>query len=252
MTPTLSTSTGVLWARFRFSVVGTLLSSPPPRGRSRSPSAPWPPGPGLTPPPDATSSSRPSPSSGGTTWRGARHDDPVAVFRRAVRKDCGKVSLAPDLAQQLSLQYHHSPHWSYQLHYDNLAALVQAEPALGPLHSYATVRRVHEGARLGAQAQAPPERTPRRGTRRDRGARPGRSAATRPSTSDRSGISTFTTDRSRCSRPPASGSARSPWASSMTTRGSAATSSGTSPRPPRIWCTGSRRRSRNAVYPARS
>jgi transposase InsO family protein len=62
-------------------------------------------------------------------------------LRRAVRKDCGKVSLATALAQRLRLQYHHHPHWSYQLHYDNLAALVKAEPALGPLHSYATVRR---------------------------------------------------------------------------------------------------------------
>ena len=70
-----------------------------------------------------------------------RHDDPVAVLRRAVRKDCGKVSLATALAERLSLQYRQHPHWSYQLHYDNLAALVKAEPALGPLHSYATVRR---------------------------------------------------------------------------------------------------------------
>jgi putative transposase len=29
---TSSTATGPLWARFRFSVVGALLSSPPPRG----------------------------------------------------------------------------------------------------------------------------------------------------------------------------------------------------------------------------
>ena len=69
------------------------------------------------------------------------HDDPVAGLRRAVRKDCGKVSLATALAERLRLQYHDRPHWSYQLHYDNLAALVKAEPALGPLHSYATVRR---------------------------------------------------------------------------------------------------------------
>ena len=69
------------------------------------------------------------------------HDDPVAVLRRAVRKDCGKVSLAAALAERLQLQYREHPHWSYQLHYDNLAALVKADPALGPLRSYATVRR---------------------------------------------------------------------------------------------------------------
>ena len=32
MTPTPPSSTGALWARFRFSVVGSLLSSPPARG----------------------------------------------------------------------------------------------------------------------------------------------------------------------------------------------------------------------------
>src|SRR5262249_26073977 len=49
--------------------------------------------------------------------------------------------LATALAQRLSLQYRDYPDWSYQLHYDNLAAVVKAEPALGPLRSYATVRR---------------------------------------------------------------------------------------------------------------
>jgi transposase InsO family protein len=68
-------------------------------------------------------------------------DDPVAALRRAVRKDCGKVSVATALAERLLLQYRDHPDWSYRLHYDNLAAAVKAEPALGPLRSYATVRR---------------------------------------------------------------------------------------------------------------
>jgi transposase InsO family protein len=68
-------------------------------------------------------------------------DDPVRVLRRAVRKDCGKVSLAPALAERLHLQYRDHPHWSCQLHYDNLAALVEAEPSLGRLRCYSTVRR---------------------------------------------------------------------------------------------------------------
>ena len=68
-------------------------------------------------------------------------DDPVGVLRRAVRKDCGKVSLPAAVAERLRRQYQEHPHWSYQLHYDNLAALVKAEPALGALPSYTTVRR---------------------------------------------------------------------------------------------------------------
>ena len=68
-------------------------------------------------------------------------DDPVGVLRRAVRKDCGTVSLPAAVAECLRRQYHEHPYWSYQLHYDNLAARLQAEPALGALRSYATVRR---------------------------------------------------------------------------------------------------------------
>ncbi|MBV8431264.1 MAG: transposase [Solirubrobacterales bacterium] len=141
MTPTPPASTAARWARFRFSVVGALLSAPPPHGALKVAIR------------DLAARTWTHP----TTGRDARfsavtierwyytarraHDDPVAVLRRAVRKDCGTISLAATLAERLCLQYHHHPHWSYQLHYDNLAALVQAEPALGPLPSYATVRR---------------------------------------------------------------------------------------------------------------
>jgi transposase InsO family protein len=68
-------------------------------------------------------------------------DDPVGALRRAVRKDCGKISLAAALAERLHLQYADHPDWSYQLHYDNLAALVKADPSPGRLPSYSTVKR---------------------------------------------------------------------------------------------------------------
>jgi putative transposase len=141
MTPTSPIPSGALWARFRFSVVGTLLSAPPPRGALNGAIG------------DLAAKTWTHPITGRDVHFSAvtierwyytarrAQDDPVAVLRRAVRKDCGKVSLATALAQRLSRQYHDHPHWSYQLHYDNLAATVQAEPALGPLHSYATVRR---------------------------------------------------------------------------------------------------------------
>jgi hypothetical protein len=60
----------------------------------------------------------------------ARHknDDPVGALRRAVRRDRGKISLAAPLAGRLMLQHRDHPDWSYQLHFDNLAALVKAEP----------------------------------------------------------------------------------------------------------------------------
>jgi transposase InsO family protein len=68
-------------------------------------------------------------------------DDPVGALRRAVRKDCGKIALAAALAERLHLQYRDHPDWSYQLHYDNLAALVKADPLLGRPSSYSTIKR---------------------------------------------------------------------------------------------------------------
>lgn len=136
-----SSSTGSLWARFRFSIIGSLLSAPPPRGALRIAIA------------SLAEKTWSHPITGRDVrlsavtierWyykaRGQR-DDPVGVLRRAVRKDCGKVSLDTALAQRLMVQYRDHPHWSYQLHYDNLAALVKGDPSLGTLRSYSTVRR---------------------------------------------------------------------------------------------------------------
>ena len=141
MTQTPSQSTSTQWARFRFSVVGSLLSSPPTRGALKT----------------AIRSLAEKTWCHPVTGRDVRFsavtierwyymarrggDDPVAVLRRAVRKDRGKVTLPSALAQRLLLQYRDHPHWSYQLHYDNLAALAKADPSLGRLPSYSTVKR---------------------------------------------------------------------------------------------------------------
>ena len=140
MTQSHLSSTAAAWARFRFSVVGSLLSSPRAHGALETAIA------GLA---DKTWS---HPVTGRDVQFSAvtierwyytalrRFDDPVAAFRRAVRKDCGKVSLATAVAQQLQLQYRQYPHWSYQLHYDNLAAWVKADPSSGRLRRYPSIR----------------------------------------------------------------------------------------------------------------
>jgi hypothetical protein len=133
-------STAALWARFRFSVVGTLLSAPPPRGELkvalRSLAAKtW------THPVTAGEVCFSAATIERWYYKSRQNDDPVRVLERRVRKDCGKVSLAPALTHHLSGQYLDHPHWTYQLHYDNLAAAVKADPSLGPLRSYCTVRR---------------------------------------------------------------------------------------------------------------
>jgi putative transposase len=141
MTQTHPCSTSALWARFRFSVVGSLLSSPPARGSL---------GRAIRSLAEKTWS---HPLTGHDVRIAAgtiacwyytalrQPDDPVSALRRAVRKDCGKISLSAALAERLQLQYRNHPDWSFQLHYDNLAALVKANPSLGPLRSYSTVKR---------------------------------------------------------------------------------------------------------------
>lgn len=158
MTKRTDPSPTVLWARFRFSVVGSLLSSPPAHGELM----------------------RKLRSLAATTWKhpttghdvrftaatierwyyAARRaeDDPVGVLRRAVRKDCGKVSLDRVQREQLRRQYREHPHWSYQLHYDNLAALVKSDPSLGTMRSYSTVRRYMKAHGLVRQPRAVPKR----------------------------------------------------------------------------------------------
>lgn len=148
MTQTPDRSTATLWARFRFSVVGSLLASPPARGRLKAAIH------------ALAAKTWTHPVSGREVRFAAvtierwyylaqrAKDDPVGVLRRAVRRDCGKVTLAAALAELLQKQYRDHPHWSYQLHYDNLAARVKAEPALGPLRSYVTVRRYMQATGL--------------------------------------------------------------------------------------------------------
>lgn len=157
MTRASHRGTELLWARFRFSVVGALLSSPPARGELKA---------ALQSLAEKTWT---HPITGGDVRFAAgtierwyykarrERDDPLAVLRRAARKDRGKVSLPAALAEQLFAQYHDHPHWSYQLHYDNLAARVAADASLGPLRSYATVRRYMQACGLTRQPRAWPK-----------------------------------------------------------------------------------------------
>jgi putative transposase len=126
-------STPDLWARFRFSVVGSLLSAPAARGELKSAiqslaDKTW------THPVTKRDVRFAAKTIEAWFYRARRErDDPVGVLRRVVRKDCGKVSLKPELIQRLAKQYRDYPHWTYQLHYDNLKALVKAEENLAPL-----------------------------------------------------------------------------------------------------------------------
>ena len=84
-----------------------------------------------------------------------QRDDPVGALRRAVRKDRGKISLAPPSPSDSIFSIGDHPHWSYQLHYDNLAALVKADPSLGQLRSYSTVKRYMQAHGLVKKPRIP-------------------------------------------------------------------------------------------------
>lgn len=75
-------------------------------------------------------------------YRALNAEDPIKALGRKIRSDAGKATaMSPQLLEALGKQYALYPHWSYQLHSDNLEALVEERPHLGPTPSYSTVLR---------------------------------------------------------------------------------------------------------------
>ncbi len=129
------------WAHLRFSVVGHLLASPPKRGELRGllkalAAREW-----LHPTTaEPTRFGLPTIERWYYLARKAR-TDPVGALLRKVRTDSGQITLSEKLRAALLAQYAAHKSWSYQLHRDNLAALVAADATLLPLPSYSTIRR---------------------------------------------------------------------------------------------------------------
>ena len=149
------------WATFRFGVVGPLLAAPPARGELQSRLQQL-----------ATQKWR-HPLGGQwmrlglstiERWyyaalRQAR--DPVRALRRKARSDRGQHPAVPaKLREPLLLQFHQHPSWSYQLHADNLAVLVQKDPLLGPMPSYGTLRRFFKSQGLFKRPRRGPVHSP--------------------------------------------------------------------------------------------
>lgn len=129
------------WARFRFGVVGHLLAAPPSAGElqaqlRRLAAQTW----------RHPVSGEPVKFGRSTLERwyyAVRHArDPVRALARRIRSDQGThPAISARAAEWLSTQYREHPAWSYQLHADNLAARLRDDPALGPVPSYASVKR---------------------------------------------------------------------------------------------------------------
>ena len=115
------------WAHLRFSVIGPLLAAPPAPGEL-----------------EAALAALAANSTIERWLHQARRApvDPVGVLRRKVRRDAGQpTAVGEQLKQAMLQQYAEHPRWSYALHYGNLAARVQADASVGPLPSYASIRR---------------------------------------------------------------------------------------------------------------
>ena len=144
------------WARLRFAIVGPVLAAPPTRGTLR-----------------ATLERLVRQSWRHPTTRAPVHfafptierwyyaarnatRDPVGVLRQRRRKDAGQQRAVSARVQLLLRdQYQAHPSWSYQLQLDHLAVLIAEDPTLGPVPSYATLRRY-----MTAQALRPAPRPP--------------------------------------------------------------------------------------------
>jgi transposase InsO family protein len=144
------------WARLRFSIVGRLLSAPPPKGElgktlERLSQKSWRHPVNGTP----VRFSAPTLERWYYTARGAR--DPVAALRRRRREDAGRNrQLSSAVIQALRTQYRQWSGWTMQLHYDNLMALSGEDASLGSIPSYATIRRYMQAQ--GLHRKRPPKR----------------------------------------------------------------------------------------------
>lgn len=137
---TTSTRQGA-WARFRFSIIGSLLSCPPDKGELKIKleelsKKQW----------QHPTTGRPVSFSLSTLerwlYRAKQSDDPFTVLRTKRRLDAAQSrKLSAELKKIIQQHYQSHPGWSYQLHADNLAVCVKQAPNLGCLPSYSTIYR---------------------------------------------------------------------------------------------------------------
>jgi len=129
------------WARFRFSIIGPLLSAPPDSGQLQIELAAlakkeW----------RHPISGLPATFALSTIerwfYKARNENNPVSALQTKRRSDAGRsLALSPALKQLVQTQYREHPSWSYQLHFDNVGSLIKKMPELGTLPSYNSLRR---------------------------------------------------------------------------------------------------------------
>ena len=149
------------WAHFRFSVVGPLLAAPPAHGQLQAQLK------------ELAAQKWCHPISGQWVLFGfstierwfykalGAKAGPVEALKRKIRSNHGEhPSLSAQLIELLTAQYRQHPSWSYQLHADNLAVVLEQQPQLGPMPSYASVVRFMKSHGLFKRARRGPVHSP--------------------------------------------------------------------------------------------
>ena len=149
------------WAHFRFSVIGPLLAAPPQRGELQRQLQ------------QLAHQKWRHPITGEPTYFGlssiqrwyykalGSKAGPVEALKRKIRSDQGKhPAISARLARVIATQYRQHPSWSYQLHTDNLAVVVEQQPALGSMPSYVSIRRFMKGHGLFKRPRRGPVHSP--------------------------------------------------------------------------------------------
>ena len=134
-------STHAQWARFRFSIIGSLLSSPADKGELRKileelSKKSWRhPVTGLPVSFSVSTLER-------CFYKAKKSRDPIHVLRTKRRTDADiSRQLNVELKKMIQQQYREHPGWSYQLHLDNLIIKVKQFPECGSMPSYSTLCR---------------------------------------------------------------------------------------------------------------
>lgn len=140
------------WARLRFSIVGSLMHSPPPPGELKRALAQLAARDYLNP---ATGLPVQFGLSTIERWyyQSRQSHDPVKALRPKQREDAGQSRALSDAVKTLiKNQYQAHKRWSYQLHVDNLV-VEMAQQQLDEAPSYSTVRRYMKANTLHKQRQ---------------------------------------------------------------------------------------------------
>lgn len=148
------------WAHFRFSVIGPLLAAPPSAGQLQEQLGAL-----------AAKKWR-HPISGEWTvlgfstlerwyYKARLAHGPIVALQRKIRSDHGQhPSVGTQLLELVREQYRQHPSWSYQLHFDNLAVVVEKQPQAGPMPCYVSLVRCMKSHGLFKRPRRGPVHSP--------------------------------------------------------------------------------------------